>query len=133
MTLTLLDETRAVSVDATVAPDGIRLPPDAVAHALGWEVKPQGLCQGDRCVPLPAAGVTPDGIDLAVLAQALGRPLAVDVEVRVACVGVAADERARALRSLDAPDFTLPDVDGRPHGLADFRGRKILLLAWASW
>ena len=46
---------------------------------------------------------------------------------------VAAADRARELRSLDAPDFTLPDLDGRLHGLADHRGKKILLIAFASW
>ncbi len=37
------------------------------------------------------------------------------------------------LDSLDAPDFTLPDLDGRGWSLRDFRGRKVFLLAWASW
>ena len=32
-----------------------------------------------------------------------------------------------------APDFTLPDLDGRPHTLSGHRGKKILLVAWASW
>jgi peroxiredoxin len=32
-----------------------------------------------------------------------------------------------------APDFTLPDLDGRMHSLSDYRGKKVFLLAWASW
>ncbi len=32
-----------------------------------------------------------------------------------------------------APEFTLPDLDGRVWSLRDFRGRKVFLLAWASW
>ena len=31
------------------------------------------------------------------------------------------------------PDLTLPDLDGRPVRLADFRGRKLLIFVWASW
>ncbi len=133
--LALLDETRAVTVDATVGPDGVRLAPAAVARALGWELKPQGLCQGDRCVPVPASSalVRADGVDLATLAALLDRPLALDLTERAACLGVAADDRARRLASLDAPDFTLPDVDGHPHTLSGFRGKKVFLLAWASW
>jgi cytochrome oxidase Cu insertion factor (SCO1/SenC/PrrC family) len=56
-----------------------------------------------------------------------------DVGERAACLGAAASERARRLASLEAPDFTLPDVDGRPHTLSGFRGKKVLLVAWASW
>ena len=61
------------------------------------------------------------------------RPLAVDHEERVACLGVAAATRSAALASLEAPDFALPDLAGRLHTLSEQRGRKILLVAWASW
>ena len=48
-------------------------------------------------------------------------------------LGSGASERARALRSLEAPDFTLPDLEGRVHTLSEHRGRKVLLVTWASW
>ena len=35
--------------------------------------------------------------------------------------------------SLEAPDFELPDIDGRRHKLSDYRGQRVLLLGWASW
>jgi hypothetical protein len=135
MSFTLLDETRATTLDATVTADGVRLPPDAVRDALGWELKPQGLCKDATCIPVPpSASLVRDGqIDLATLADLLGRPLALDATERAACLGVAADDRARALGSLDAPPFTLPDLDGRPHALSGFRGKKVLLVAFASW
>ena len=32
------------------------------------------------------------------------------------------------------PDFTLPDIrDGKPVSLSDFRGKKVLLIQFASW
>jgi peroxiredoxin len=34
---------------------------------------------------------------------------------------------------MEAPDFTLPDLRGRLHSLRDQRGKKTLLIAWASW
>jgi cytochrome oxidase Cu insertion factor (SCO1/SenC/PrrC family) len=32
-----------------------------------------------------------------------------------------------------APDVTVPDRRGRPVHLKDFRGKKVLLVTWASW
>jgi peroxiredoxin len=32
------------------------------------------------------------------------------------------------------PDFTLPGIaDGKPKSLSDFRGKKVLLIQFASW
>ena len=134
-TLTLLDQDSPLQVPAVVDADGVRLAPDVVQRSLGWHLEAAGLCRGDTCVPLrPEHGLLrDDGLDLRVLASLLERPLALDVDERMACLGASAAERGHRLRSLDAPAFTLPDLDGHPHSLSDHRGRKVLLLAWASW
>ena len=74
-----------------------------------------------------------EGLERAQQAEAAGRPVAVDREERAAYLGVSAAERAAALASLQAPDFTLPDLSGRPHSLSAERGKKVLLVAYASW
>lgn len=74
-----------------------------------------------------------EGVDLVKRAEAAGRPVAVDLEERAAYLGVRARERATQLASLQAPDFTLPDLDGRSHSLSEHRGRKVFLVAYASW
>ena len=33
----------------------------------------------------------------------------------------------------EAPDFTLPDFDGVQHSLSQYRGKKVLIMTWASW
>ena len=130
--VTVIDETRATDVDGVATEDTIRVAPAAVHAALGWEVRPEGLCRGAVCVPAP--DLVRDGtVDLAAVADRLGRPLALDAAEGVACFGASAAERSERLASLEAPDFTLPDLDGRPHRLSDYRGRKVLLLAYASW
>jgi len=73
------------------------------------------------------------GAELAKRAEAAGRPVAIDSAERVAYLGVSATDRAKALASLEAPDFTLPDLDGRPHSLSQHRGRKVLMVAYGSW
>jgi peroxiredoxin len=37
------------------------------------------------------------------------------------------------LTSLEAPDFALPDLDGKMHSLSDYRGKKVFVVSWASW
>jgi AhpC/TSA family len=132
---TLIDEGRLTQVTAVVGGERIRISPAALQTALGWELKPQGICREHRCIPVRPDGdlVTADGIDLAGFASALSRPLAVDVDERAACLGASAAERSAQLVSLVAPDFTLPDLSGRRHSLSDYRGKKVLLVAYASW
>ena len=133
--LTIIDAGREVDVPAQVEGDRVLLSPEALRDALGWELHEGTLCNEAMCVPLPAgstlAGAGP--LDLAEVARVLDRPLALDIAEGAAYVGASARERADALSSLMAPDFTLPDLAGRPHSLAEQRGRKVLLVVWASW
>jgi len=114
----------------------VLLPPDGLERALGWSLKEQGLCRGEGCPPVPdSVSLTGEngGVDLAALASLLGRPLAIDQEEGVALLGTGIVERAHELDSLEAPDFELPDLSGRMHRLSDYRGKKVLLIAYASW
>lgn len=72
-------------------------------------------------------------VDVAAQWRRMGRPVASDEAGGVWALGAGHEERAAALRSLRAPDFTLPDLDGRPRSLSEFRGRKVFLASWASW
>jgi hypothetical protein len=131
---TLIDDGTVHEVDASVIDGRVVLSHDALA-AIGWELHPEGLCREGLCISVPADAVleTSGGVDLVALATLLDRPLALDLHERVAYLGVSAGERQRALKSLVAPDFTLPDLSGRPHRLSDHRGKKVLLVAYASW
>lgn len=40
---------------------------------------------------------------------------------------------ARLQDGAEAPDFTLPDAEGRPVSLSSFRGKYVLVDFWASW
>jgi hypothetical protein len=132
---TLIEDGERHDVSATVAADGVRLAPEALHRALGWQLKPEGLCQGDVCVPTAGRAklVDDEGIDLASFADVLGLPLALDADAGVASLGRSAAEHAGALATGEAPDFTLPDLAGRAHSLSDYRGKKVLLIAYASW
>lgn len=126
----VLTETGEVHVNAL---PGLLLSPEDAARATGFVPKPEGMCQGDLCVPLPA-GMTRDGrIDVPAFWRHLGRPVAHDEATDTWMLGAGADERNAGLTGATAPDFTLPDLAGVPHRLSDLRGKKVFLCTWASW
>jgi hypothetical protein len=132
---TLIDAGTASEVDADVESGRVLLSAEAVARSTGWEHKPEGMCRGDVCIPLrdPQVATEHGRLDLARLAATLQRPLALDADESAAFLGTAAAERAQPLHALQAPDFALPDLSGHMHSLSEHRGKKVLLVAYASW
>jgi hypothetical protein len=102
---------------------------------IGWELKPEGLCRDERCVIVTDRdALEPAGqVDMRVVASLLDRPVAVDDEAGITAIGAERAGRRAALKDLRAPDFTLPDLDGTFHSLADHRSKKRLLVAFSSW
>lgn len=109
-------------------------------RATRFEVKPQGVCRDELCFPLPKARqqefLRKDSgntfFNLTGFAGLVRQPVAHDAALSIWYFGLRADQR-QVLRSLQAPDFTLPDINGKAHSLSDFRGKKVLLVTWASW
>ncbi len=99
--------------------------------ATGWAAKPEGMCKGDACVPVPGAVGTGRALDLAAVADRLGMALVADDRAGVWALGP--ESGGRALTTALVPDIELPDVDGNPFNLSAMHGRKVLLVAWASW
>jgi hypothetical protein len=122
-------------VEADTDDDRVLLDPAVLPQALGWELKPEGLCRADTCVPVRdrEAFTVGDRVDLAGVAAALGRTVVVDAAAGYAAVALPREERRRALTDLEAPPFTLTDLDGTHHSLDEWRGRKRLLHAFSSW
>ena len=98
----------------------------------GWAVKPEGACKGDVCVPLPDEVRRGDQLDATVLADRLGMPLLRDERHGVTALGPST-VAGRALETATAPELELPDLDGNPFRLSSLHGKKVLLVAWASW
>jgi hypothetical protein len=109
-------------------------------RATRFEVKPQGVCRNELCFPLPKARQqefvhkTPPvtWFNMTAFAELVHQPVAHDAALATWYFGLRSDQRQQ-LSSLQAPDFTLPDLQGKLHRLSDFRGKKILLVTWASW
>ena len=125
---------------AAAGSDGtIVLSSEELARSTGWELRAEGLCRGDVCVPVhdTEALVVDDGLDLRAVTEALHQPLALEPAApegpAVAVLGEPSSALGDQMESLLAPAFTLPSLDGDPVSLSDFAGRKKMLLAWSSW
>jgi hypothetical protein len=99
--------------------------------ATGWASKPEGLCKGDMCVPAPEATTGDGSVDVKIAAERLGMALVENADAGVWALGP--ESGGRALTTAVAPEVELPDVNGNPFSLSSLRGRKVLLVAWASW
>jgi hypothetical protein len=137
MTIVLTETIATVVPDARVEGERLWLSPLELESATGWSSRPEGLCRGSVCVPIPPGRerelLRGEQVDAAALWRHLGQPLVHSADGSAWVLGTAAADRAAALRSLQAPDFALPDRTGRQHALSEHRGTKVLLVSWASW
>jgi hypothetical protein len=110
--------------------ESLELEPAHLAAQTGWELKPEGACKGDRCVPMP--GGASDGIvDARVVAERLAMPLVADDRHGLWALGP--ESGGRVLPSAQMPELELPDRHGRPFSLRSLRGTRVVMVAWASW
>lgn len=96
----------------------------------GWDLKPEGACRDDVCIPLSSA-VGPT-VDVEDVASQLGLPLVEDAEHGLWAVGPWSGN-SRTLTGAAAPNLVLPDLDGNDFDLASLRGSKVLIVAWAPY
>ena len=103
----------------------------AELHAqTGWELKPEGACRGDVCVPMPGLDIS-GLVEVSEFARRMHMPLAHDDAHALWALGP--QSGGRVLESARFPELVLRDFDGDEFDLASLRGRKVLLLAWASY
>jgi hypothetical protein len=111
-----------------------------LTRATRFELKPQGVCREQLCFPVPKARASEfvrkssraTLFNLVAFAGLVKQPVAHDEQRSTWYFGLRSDQR-QGLASLQAPDFTLPDMSGKLHSLSDFRGKRVLLVTWASW
>ena len=96
-----------------------------------FELKPQGACRADICIPIPKTLKQGDWFNLTAFARKIGEVVVADSGVW--SLGEIPALRRRFLDSRLAPDFAVPDRIGRVVHLADFKGKKVLVITWASW
>ncbi|HEX4016246.1 MAG TPA: hypothetical protein VHX15_05860 [Frankiaceae bacterium] len=107
--------------------DRTDLSPEEFQSLTGWEIKPEGACKGETCVPLASAD-----FDAVSTAERLGMAVVEEPGSPLWALGPESIG-GRALTNTDTADFALPDLDGNEFRLSSLHGQKVLLLAWAPY
>ena len=127
--------------EAVSEPDNLWLTLPDLTRATRFVLKPQGACLDEFCVPIPKARKTEflrtqDGrefFNVAELARTMKQPVLHDEQDAVWLFGARPQSLMQLAGTLEAPDFTLPDWKGVPRSLHELRGKRVLLITWASW
>jgi len=134
---TVLYQGKAVTLSETGNGDGLLIRPDDLSRVNGFELKPQGACFKDMCIPMnDDLLVEQDGrqwFDLTAFADLLGQPYVADRESRVWSFAEIPAKREGMLVNAMAPEFEVTDRQGKVVRLADFKGKKALIVTWSSW
>jgi len=134
---TILYDDRAVSLDRVrtdaARPGSLWVRTSDLPRINEFELKPEGACRADLCVPVPKTMVSGEYFDFSGFAKLTGQAEVGDAPTRTWSYGEMPVLRGAFLESRVAPDFSVPDRQGRNVKLSDFRGKKVLVVTWASW
>ena len=134
---TVLYDGRAIAVDRVridpTPPGALWIQTRDLPRVNGFELKPQGACRADICIPVPRAMTRGTTFNLSAFAQRVGQRVVANTESSVWSFGEIPVVRGAYLQSRLAPDVQVPDRKGRAVRLSQFRGKKVLLVTWASW
>ena len=134
---TVLYQGKAVTLSDTGNGEALLIRPEDLSRVNGFELKPQGACFKDMCIPMnDDLLVEQDGrqwFDLTAFADLLGQPYVADRESRVWSFAEIPAKRESMLVDAMAPEFEVIDRQGKVVRLADFKGKKALIVTWSSW
>lgn len=107
--------------------DTLDIGPAEFSAATGWDIKPEGACKGDVCVPLGAGS-----FDATAAADRLGMAIVRDEANDRWAIGPES-LGDRALATAQAPELVLEDLDGNEFRLSELRGQKVVIVSWAPY
>ena len=134
---TVLYQGKAVTLAETGEGDGLLIRPDDLARVNGFELKPEGACYEDMCIPMNDNLLVEQGgkqwFNVSAFADLLGQPYVADKESRVWSFAEIPAKRESMMVNAMVPDFEVTDRQGNRVSPADLKGKKALIVTWSSW
>ena len=133
----VLYQGRVTSLEGARSGASLLIRPDDLTRVSGFELKPEGACHEDTCIPLPSGMlVDKDDVqwfDLSAFADHLGQAYVADAETSVWSFAEMPLKRESMLVDAIAPDFAVKDRQGRLVSKDSLKGKKAMIVTWASW
>ena len=133
----MLYQGKNVTLADTGPGDGLLIRPEDLIRVNGFELKPEGACYADMCVPVSDALLIEENgsqwFGLEAFAQLLNQPYVVDRDSRVWSFAEIPAKRENMMLNAMAPDIEITDRQGNVVRLADLKGKKALIVTWSSW
>ncbi|MCH5377117.1 MAG: hypothetical protein JJ992_24400 [Planctomycetes bacterium] len=134
---TVLYQGRTITLSEIGDGEGLLIKPEDLGRINGFELKPEGACYQDICIPIRSEMlVEQDGkewFDLTAFADLIGQPYVADLEARVWSFAEIPAKRESTMVNAMAPDLEIEDRQGKVIRLADLKGKKALIVTWSSW
>ncbi len=134
---TVLYQGKTSQLSETGSNDRLLIRPEDLKQVNGFEVKPEGACFADMCVPLnDTMLVEVDGEQWFVLeafAEHMGQAFIADRQARVWSFAEMPAKRDNMMSNSMAPELEGTDRKGNIINLADLKGKKALIVTWSSW
>lgn len=139
---TVLFNDSVVELSDTLAdPVDLWVTPADLTRITGFVLKPEGACFEDICIPIKQDSdndkfVTRLGqkwVKASAIARILQQGVAVDQDSSVWSFGEVPAARTTSVAKGMAPDFAMKDREGNIVRLSDYRGKKVVIMTWASW
>ena len=140
--VTVLHNDATINIENTLEdPTDLWVSPADLTRVNGFVLKPEGACFDDICIPIKqdkdsklfVKRVGQSWVNVTELARKLQQPFVYDAKSSTWSFGAVPQVRKSFLKSAIAPDFALEDRNGKTVRLSDFRGKKVLIMTWASW
>ncbi len=133
---------RVVALERTLAdPTDLWVTKADLERVNDFVLKPEGACLGSLCIPVAGDSretllVERGGeswLNLTGFARKVGQEFVAESDPAVWSFGPIPAVRSALTKTAIAPDFALENRDGETVRLSDHRGKKVLILTWASW
>ncbi len=133
---------QVVEVSDTLSdPTDLWVSPEDLTRINGFVLKPEGACLDEICMVARedvdgGLVINRDGkkwFNVTELARKLQQAFVHDADTGVWSFGEIPVTRKSFLEAGMAPDFALKDRKGNVVRLSDFRGKKVMIITWASW
>ncbi len=136
---TVLFGDRATVVTNTLDAPGLWVSPDDLTAINGFVLKPEGACLGELCIPLQQDSDllqtvgTEQWFNLVAFADLMEQAYVSDAATNTWSFGAFPATRQGLFNAAAAPEFEVVDREGNVVRMADFKGKKALIITWSSW